>query len=49
MPTWRMLWRQRRRWQLGALENLKAFGPLTHVTWTYRAIPRSLTEVTWLR
>jgi poly-beta-1,6-N-acetyl-D-glucosamine synthase len=37
MPTWRMLWRQRRRWQLGALENLKAFGPLTRVTWTYTA------------
>jgi poly-beta-1,6-N-acetyl-D-glucosamine synthase len=37
MPTWRMLWRQRRRWQLGALEDLKAFGPLTRVTWTYTA------------
>jgi cellulose synthase/poly-beta-1,6-N-acetylglucosamine synthase-like glycosyltransferase len=37
MPTWRMLWRQRRRWQLGALQNLKAFGPWTRVTWTYTA------------
>jgi cellulose synthase/poly-beta-1,6-N-acetylglucosamine synthase-like glycosyltransferase len=37
MPTWRMLWRQRRRWQLGALENLKTFGPWTRVTWTYTA------------
>ncbi|HEY2575634.1 MAG TPA: glycosyltransferase family 2 protein [Streptosporangiaceae bacterium] len=37
MPTWRMLWRQRRRWQLGALENLKAFGWWNKVTWTYTA------------
>lgn len=37
MPTWRMLWRQRRRWQLGALENLKTFGLWTRVTWTYTA------------
>jgi cellulose synthase/poly-beta-1,6-N-acetylglucosamine synthase-like glycosyltransferase len=35
MPTWKMLWRQRRRWQLGALENLKVFGPWTRVTRTY--------------
>lgn len=37
MPSWRMLWRQRRRWQLGALENLKSFGPWTRVTRTYTA------------
>ena len=48
MPTWRMLWRQRRRWQLGALENLKAFGPLTRVTWTYTAKQAvSATELVW--
>ena len=29
MPTWRNLWRQRKRWQRGALENLGAYG----VTW----------------
>jgi poly-beta-1,6-N-acetyl-D-glucosamine synthase len=37
MPTWRMLWMQRRRWQLGALENLRSFGPWTRVTRTYTA------------
>jgi cellulose synthase/poly-beta-1,6-N-acetylglucosamine synthase-like glycosyltransferase len=37
MPTWTMLWRQRRRWQLGALENLRAFGAWNKVTWTYTA------------
>lgn len=37
MPTWRMLWIQRRRWQLGALENLKAFGAWNRVTWSYSA------------
>ena len=26
MPTWRNLWRQRQRWQRGALENLAAYG-----------------------
>jgi hypothetical protein len=26
MPTWRMLWRQRLRWQRGALENIAAYG-----------------------
>ncbi|MGI9196546.1 MAG: glycosyltransferase [Candidatus Nanopelagicales bacterium] len=26
MPTWRDLWRQRQRWQRGALENLGAYG-----------------------
>lgn len=26
MPTWRQLWRQRLRWQRGALENLRAYG-----------------------
>lgn len=26
MPTWRMLWRQRLRWQRGALENIGAYG-----------------------
>lgn len=37
MPTWGQLWKQRRRWQLGALENLKSFGWLTKVTWAYTA------------
>ena len=36
MPTWRALWRQRLRWQRGALENLRAFG-LTRVTLPYAA------------
>lgn len=26
MPTWRQLWRQRKRWQRGALENLNQYG-----------------------
>jgi cellulose synthase/poly-beta-1,6-N-acetylglucosamine synthase-like glycosyltransferase len=26
MPTWKMLWRQRLRWQRGALENIAAYG-----------------------
>lgn len=26
MPTWRNLWKQRQRWQRGALENLSAYG-----------------------
>jgi cellulose synthase/poly-beta-1,6-N-acetylglucosamine synthase-like glycosyltransferase len=26
MPTWKHLWRQRERWQRGALENLSAYG-----------------------
>jgi poly-beta-1,6-N-acetyl-D-glucosamine synthase len=37
MPTWKTLWMQRRRWQMGALENLKAFGPWNRVTWSYSA------------
>jgi biofilm PGA synthesis N-glycosyltransferase PgaC len=36
MPTWRALWRQRVRWQRGALENLRSFG-LTRVTLPYAA------------
>jgi len=31
MPTWRMLWAQRLRWQRGALENLGAYGPRPQV------------------
>lgn len=27
MPNWQALWRQRSRWQRGALENLAAYGP----------------------
>jgi cellulose synthase/poly-beta-1,6-N-acetylglucosamine synthase-like glycosyltransferase len=34
MPTWRALWRQRSRWQRGALENIGAFG-LTRTTAPY--------------
>jgi cellulose synthase/poly-beta-1,6-N-acetylglucosamine synthase-like glycosyltransferase len=34
MPTWRMLWRQRMRWQRGALENIGAYG-LTRTTLIY--------------
>jgi len=34
MPTWRMLWNQRKRWQRGALENLSAYG-LTRATMRY--------------
>ncbi len=34
MPTWRALWRQRSRWQRGALENVGAFG-LTRTTAPY--------------
>lgn len=34
MPTWRDLWKQRLRWQRGALENLRAYG-LTRVTAPY--------------
>jgi cellulose synthase/poly-beta-1,6-N-acetylglucosamine synthase-like glycosyltransferase len=37
MPTWPMLWRQRRRWQLGAMENLRSFGFWTPVTRAYTA------------
>ncbi|THV37116.1 glycosyltransferase [Glycomyces buryatensis] len=35
MPTWRQLWRQRLRWQRGALENLSAYGvtPTTTRYW----------------
>ncbi|WP_125099059.1 glycosyltransferase family 2 protein [Leucobacter chromiireducens] len=36
MPSWRMLWAQRLRWQRGALENLGAYG-LTPVTFRYWA------------
>ncbi len=34
MPTWRMLWAQRLRWQRGALENLGAYG-ITKQTFRY--------------
>lgn len=34
MPTWRDLWKQRMRWQRGALENLRHYG-LTRTTWRY--------------
>ena len=34
MPTWRALWRQRLRWQRGALENIGAYG-LTRATLRY--------------
>ncbi|MBU6245105.1 MAG: glycosyltransferase family 2 protein [Actinomycetales bacterium] len=34
MPTWRNLWRQRQRWQRGALENLGAYG-MTRATIRY--------------
>jgi cellulose synthase/poly-beta-1,6-N-acetylglucosamine synthase-like glycosyltransferase len=34
MPTWRDLWKQRMRWQRGALENLRHYG-LTRVTLRY--------------
>ena len=34
MPTWRALWRQRMRWQRGALENIGAYG-LTRATVRY--------------
>ena len=34
MPTWRALWRQRLRWQRGALENIGAYG-LTRATALY--------------
>ena len=34
MPTWRDLWRQRLRWQRGAIENLRAYG-ITRTTLPY--------------
>ena len=34
MPSWRALWRQRMRWQRGALENIGAYG-LTRATGRY--------------
>ena len=34
MPTWRNLWKQRQRWQRGALENIGAYG-LTKATLRY--------------
>jgi cellulose synthase/poly-beta-1,6-N-acetylglucosamine synthase-like glycosyltransferase len=34
MPNWRALWRQRMRWQRGALENIGAYG-LTRATLRY--------------
>jgi biofilm PGA synthesis N-glycosyltransferase PgaC len=34
MPSWRALWRQRMRWQRGALENIGAYG-LTRATLRY--------------
>jgi cellulose synthase/poly-beta-1,6-N-acetylglucosamine synthase-like glycosyltransferase len=36
MPTWRDLWRQRVRWQRGALDNLREYG-VTRVTTPYVA------------
>lgn len=36
MPGWRDLWRQRLRWQRGAIENLRAYG-LNRVTLPYAA------------
>jgi cellulose synthase/poly-beta-1,6-N-acetylglucosamine synthase-like glycosyltransferase len=36
MPTWRMLWAQRLRWQRGALENIAAYG-MTPQTMRYWA------------
>ena len=36
MPTWRALWRQRQRWQRGAIENLAEYG-LTTATVRYWA------------
>jgi cellulose synthase/poly-beta-1,6-N-acetylglucosamine synthase-like glycosyltransferase len=36
MPTWRALWRQRMRWERGALENVGAYG-LTRATIRYWA------------
>jgi cellulose synthase/poly-beta-1,6-N-acetylglucosamine synthase-like glycosyltransferase len=36
MPTWRLLWHQRLRWQRGALENLGAYG-ITPQTFRYWA------------
>ncbi len=41
MPTWRMLWAQRLRWQRGALENLGAYG-ITPRTFRYGAQQFSL-------
>lgn len=35
MPTWKALWRQRMRWQRGALENIGAYG-VTRATLRYR-------------
>lgn len=34
MPSWKDLWRQRMRWQRGALENVGAYG-ITPATWRY--------------
>ncbi|HEX6888192.1 MAG TPA: glycosyltransferase family 2 protein [Candidatus Nanopelagicales bacterium] len=36
MPTWRTLWRQRLRWQRGAVENIGAYG-LSRATFRYWA------------
>lgn len=36
MPSWRLLWKQRLRWQRGALENLSTYG-VTHTTARYWA------------
>jgi cellulose synthase/poly-beta-1,6-N-acetylglucosamine synthase-like glycosyltransferase len=36
MPTWRALWKQRLRWQRGALENIRRYG-LSRVTLPYFA------------
>lgn len=39
MPDWRSLWRQRERWQRGALENLRNYGwtPVTRKYWLQQA------------
>lgn len=39
MPDWRALWRQRERWQRGALENLRVYGwsPITRRYWLQQA------------
>jgi poly-beta-1,6-N-acetyl-D-glucosamine synthase len=36
MPTWRALWTQRMRWQVGTLRDLSSYG-MSRVTWSYWA------------
>jgi poly-beta-1,6-N-acetyl-D-glucosamine synthase len=36
MPTWRALWTQRMRWQVGTLSDLSSYG-MSRVTWSYWA------------